>query len=131
MQLVPMMSCADGQARARRDVAFGINPVSNNAVTAKTASYTITGQEYGCAFSNSGAGGSITFTTPTCFAGAVVGPIFKMANQTIVIDAGSGTIDGGDTLQNTSSEANRAAVWLFGVSDTAWQSMRTGTWNVV
>lgn len=132
MQRVPMMPCADGQSRARRDVAFGLNPVSNEAVTAKTAAYAITGQEYGCAFSNSGAGGSVTFTLPTCFAGAVVGPIFKMANQTIVLDGkDSDTIDGGATLQNTNSEANRACVVLYGISATAWMSMRTGTWNVV
>lgn len=132
MQRVPMMPCADGQARARRDVAFGINPVSNSPVTAKTAAYTITGQEYNCAFSNEGASGSVTFTLPTCFAGAVVGPILKEANQTIVLDgAGSDTIDGGATLQNTASEAARANVTLYGISATAWRSMRTGTWNVV
>jgi hypothetical protein len=133
MQRVPMMPCADGQSRARQDVAFGMNPVSNSAVTAKTAAYTITAQEYGCAFSNAGASGSVTFTLPTCFAGAVVGPIFKIENQTVVLDgAGSDTIDGGATLQDTASaDANRGAVILYGISATAWMSMRTGTWNVV
>ena len=86
MKIPLVMSCADGRVRARQDAMFGINPVSNDAVTAKTASYTITGREYACAFSNEGATGSVTFTLPTCYKGAVVGPIFKMANQTLVVD---------------------------------------------
>lgn len=133
MKVVPMMDCADGRSRARSDVAFGINPVSNSAVTAKTASYTITNQEYNCAFSNSGATGSVTFTLPTCFAGAVVGPFLKLANQTIVLDgAGSDTVSGAATLQNTASESGDATIVLFGISATQWMiQSKVGTWNEV
>lgn len=132
-QRVPMKSCVDGTARARTDVLFGLNPVSNDAPTAKTASYTITGQEYGCGFSNSGAGGPVTFTMPAAFAGAIVGPIFKLANQNIILDgAGNDTINGSATLQNTASEANSAVVMLVGISSTAWIAMvKVGTWNGV
>ena len=127
MQRVPMMSCKDGQARAKNDVAFGINPVSNEAVTAKTADYTITSREYGCAFSNLGAGGPVTFTLPTCFAGAKVGPIFKPTAQNIVLDgAGSDTINGAATLSNTATEPN-AMVTLYGISSSAWIAEFMGT----
>lgn len=133
MKIVPMMECADGRSRARNDAAFGLNPVSLSAVTAKTAAYTVTGREYGCAFSNEGASGSVTLTLPTCFAGAVAGPFIKMTNQTMVLDgAGSDTINGSATLQNTASEAGAAVVVLYGISATKWvTSTKVGTWNGV
>jgi len=129
MKIPLVMSCADGRVRARRDVMFGINPVSNSVVTAKTAAYTITGNEYGCAFSNEGATGSVTFTLPTCYAGAVVGPIFKMANQTLVVDGkDSDTVDGAANLSNTASDSGKGFIVLIGISATKWMAHTKGTW---
>ena len=128
MKIPLVMSCADGRVRARQDAAFGLNPMSNSAVTAKTAAYTITSKEYGCAFSNEGATGAVTFTLPTCFAGATL-IIFKMANQTLTLDgAGSDTIDGAATLANTASQAGSAMVTLYGISATKWIAQTKGTW---
>lgn len=125
----PIIDGANGVAYPSNAALFGINPVSGSTVTAKTAAYTITTPEIGCAFSNSGASGSVALTLPTPFAGAVL-YIFKMTNQTLTLTpAGGTTINTASTLANSSSEAGAAAVVLIGVSATAWiTTTKLGTW---
>lgn len=132
MRYVPTMTTAhpDRQARAKTDVAFGYNETGNTPsgpVTAKTASYTIL--DYGQAFSNSGAGGAVTFTLPVPFPGAKAGPFFKPTAQNIVVAAAANTtINGAASFTNTATEPY-AMLELVGYSDTLWIiSNRQGTW---
>ncbi len=118
----------DTRSRALPDVAFQVDDPPAG-VTAKTAAYTLTTGEFGKAFSNSGAGGSVTFTLPTPFAGAKAGPFFKPTAQNIVIAAAAGsTINGAASFTNTATEPY-AVFELYGYSATLWIiSNRQGTW---
>lgn len=136
MEIVRMMDCGDANRRADNGAFFGLNTISSAAgtgVTAKTAAYTLTAAESGKAFSNSGAGGSVTFTLPTPKPGMWF--IFeKIENQTLVVAAGSGsTIENGANLtNNTAGDANKATLTVIATSTTTWkvQGYR-GTWATV
>ena len=129
---VPMREGMHPSGFARAEfMPFGLNQSGSTPtgpVVAKTAAYTITAAEYGCAFSNEGAGVSVTFTLPTCYAGAVLF-IFKITSaQTVVVDgAGSDTINGAATATNNTSETG--ALMLVGISPTAWICFKLGTWG--
>lgn len=121
------MDGADGIAYPKHTALFGINPVSGSTVTSKTASYTITTPEIGCAFSN---GAAITLTLPTPFAGAVL-YIFKVHDSTLTVaSAANTTLNGAASLANsTSGDTGKAMLILFGVSATAWiVQSKQGTW---
>jgi hypothetical protein len=96
-------------------------------VVAKIAAYTITKGEVGGAFSNSGAGGSVTLTLPTPWAGALLW-IFKITTGQNVVAAAeaASTIDGAASLTNSTSEVGM--LLLIGTSATTWQTLRKGTW---
>lgn len=125
----PLIDGANGIAYPKIAALFGINQVSGSTVTAKTAAYTITTPEIGCAFSNSGASGSVALTLPTPFAGAVL-YIFKITDQTLTLTAAANTtINAGASLANsTSGDTGKAMVILIGTSATTWIAMTKGTW---
>jgi len=123
----PIIDGANGVAYPKIAALFGINPVSGSTVTSKTASYTITTPEIGCAFSN---GAAITLTLPTPFAGAVL-HIFKVHDSTLTVAAASATtINGAASLANsTSGDTGKAMLLLVGISATAWMTVtKLGTW---
>lgn len=132
MQEIPVMyvGASDGaQRRALLDHIGKLNPISNLFVTPKIAAYTITNEEFGCVFSNSGASGSVTFTLPTPEAGALL-VISKIANQTVVI---SGTIAGGTggTAITNNTSASYGGVLLMGLDGTSWFPVASqGTWTI-
>jgi hypothetical protein len=118
----------DGYVRPRADVLFDADDPPSG-ITAKTAAYTITRTEYGKAFSNLAASGSVTLTLPTPFAGAKAGPFFKPTAQNIVIAAEAGsTINGAANFTNSSTEPY-ALLELVGYSSTLWIIRnKQGTW---
>lgn len=125
------VDCADGTRRGSQ-IAFGINPISGFAVTAKTASYTVKTAELNCAFSNTGAAGAIVLTLPAPYAGATI-TVFKEVNQNVTLTCAAGTSinagAGGGSLANTAAEAKTANVTLTGVSATEWRiTALRGTW---
>lgn len=125
---VKMMTVGGGNKRALVDHLFRYNEVQSTPafVTAKTASYTILSSEFGCAFSNSGASGSVTFTLPTPEAGALLFIIKATTNQNVVI---SGTVPGGTTITNSTSE--HGSIILVGLSDSSWAILgQRGTWAI-
>lgn len=122
----PLIDGANGIAYPKIAALFGINPVSGSVVTNKTASYTITTPEIGCAFSN---GAAITLTLPTPFAGAVI-HIFKAHNSTLTVAAGAGTtVNGAASIANsTAGDVNTSHLMLIGTSATTWVASEIGTW---
>lgn len=132
MEIVRMMDCGDASRRADNGAFFGLNSITSAAgtgVSAKTAAYTLKEAETGKAFSNSGAGGSVTFTLPTPKPGMWF-LFFKLTNQNIVIAAPSGaTIDTAASITNTASQAGAAAILVVATSTTTYQSLAArGTW---
>jgi hypothetical protein len=131
MELTPMMSCGDETRRAEIVALFGTHNTSGNEnayVVAKTAAYTLVAGDRGKAFSNLGAGGSVTLTAapprPGCF-----NLFFKLTNQTFTIAAPSGaTINGGASIANSAAETT-AALLLIAISKTAYIACALrGTW---
>lgn len=130
---VLMMDCGDGQRRA--------NNGGNQPPEAKTAAYTILHGDAGKIFTNTGAGGSVTFTLPATST-ALNGPritglrflICKVTNQNVVIQAPTGaTINGGSSagaFQNVTSSASAVPTCeIIAISETAWIARPTiGTW---
>lgn len=120
---VGMWDCGDGNVRHNAAVEFP-------AITAKTASYTITATDLalGNAFSNAGASGAITLTLPAPKAGARLW-VLKQAQQNLTLSAASGTtIDGASSWANTAAQNNKWTL-LIGMSSTLWTVVASsGTW---
>lgn len=121
---VGMWDCGDGNVRHNAAVEFP-------AITAKTASYTITATDLalGNAFSNAGASGAITLTLPAPKVGARLW-VLKQAQQNLTLAPPSGVdVDGYTSYwRNTAAENNKATL-LIGISATKWVAvLSTGTW---
>ncbi len=108
--------------------SVGAGVSGTTAVAAKTAAYTITANEWGRAFSNTGAAGSVTFTLPTPKPGCYL-LLFKMAAQNVVASCPANvTINTASTLTNSSAEAGKAALLIIAVSTTQYIAIPLGTW---
>jgi hypothetical protein len=105
---------------------------------AKTGNYTITRKEYGCTFTNEGAGGAVTFTLPKAAHGSAVF-FAKQANQNVVVQrAGSDEIlelgANVTSLTNSAGSNINAELGVEGVfvpsrgCDRLRIIRRTGTW---
>lgn len=134
MEIVRMMDCGDASRRADNGAFFGLNTISSAAgtgVTAKTAAYTLTAAETGKAFSNSGAGGSVTFTLPASPKPGMWFFFEKVANQNVVVAAGAGaTIENAASLTNsTAGDAAKGTLTVVATSTTTWKvAAYRGTW---
>ena len=104
-----------------------------NAISEKTAAYTVLGSDNGTLFTNRGASGSVTFTLPAPVAGLFFSFQKAVNNQNIVVttDVAGTKIHGltqGVTLTNSTSEYGSLSIWCDG---TAWFTRSSqGTWAV-
>lgn len=134
MEITKLMNCGDASRRADNGAFFGLNQITSavgTGVSAKIAAYTLTAAETGKAFSNEGAGGSVTFTLPASPKPGMWYFFEKIANQNVVVAAGAGaTIEGAASLTNsTAGDAGKGTLTVVATSTTTWkvQGYR-GTW---
>lgn len=82
-------------------------------------------------YTNGGMAGALTIVIPRGVSGVTFGPVYKTANQNIVLDgAGGGTIDGAATLTNsTAGDTGKAGIMLECLDVDVWVTKhKTGTW---
>lgn len=134
METINIIECGDAQRRAE---------TGHPAAVAKTAAYTVPRDTpNGTIFTNSGASGSVTFTLPVTGSNPgdrITGKFFifvKAANQTLVINPGTGAQINGNTASTgvfsntTSSGTILPSVRVTAISETAWVAEPgTGTWG--
>jgi hypothetical protein len=123
MQMIRTMDCGDGLKRADNG-CVGRGPV------AKTANYTILKGDAGTIFTNSGAGGAVTFTLPAVTAGMKFNFIVVAAQTLTVQAAGTAKINNSaaaGTYAAAGSQAGVGNVEVFsdGVN---WFVRGSGTW---
>jgi len=118
--------------RVGRGSASGVGGVNmGRVVSAKATDYTVVVNDSYTYFTNTGAGGSVTFTLPTPVVGMMY-EFYRDANQTVVIDVGSGvtiqvgasaTTSGGDVTL----DAVGSSIRITAISTKQWVGSSVGT----
>jgi len=118
--------------RVGRGTTAGVGFVNmGRAVTAKTSGYSVVVNDSNTFFTNTGAGGSVTFTLPTPVVGMMY-EFYRDANQTVVIDVSTGvtiqvgastTTSGGDVTL----DAVGSSIRITAISTTQWVGSSVGT----
>lgn len=127
-----MVRAGTNTLRVGRGTTAGVGFVNmGRLVTAKTSGYSVVANDSNTFFTNTGAGGSVTFTLPTPVVGMMY-EFYRDANQTVVIDVGSGvtiqvgasaTTSGGDVTL----DAVGSSIRITAISTTQWVGSSVGT----
>jgi hypothetical protein len=107
-----------------------------SAVSIKTANYTVLATDNNTTFTNTGAGGSVTFTLPTAAASLNYCFINDQTTTIVVLATGSNTIRNGSVVTTangnlTDGAAKGSRVCIQGLNSTEWYvNSITSSWTV-